>query len=64
MSYEDFIQKNIFDKVGMKNSYYANTYKIIPKRATGYQLYEGNYENAEYMSPTIPYAAGSIAINC
>lgn len=60
MSYEDFIQKTIFDKLGMKNSYYANTYKIIANRANGYQLYEGNYENAEYMSTTIPYAAGSL----
>lgn len=60
MSYEDFIQKNIFDKLGMKNSYYANTYKVIPCRASGYQLYDGNYENAEYMSTTIPYAAGSL----
>lgn len=60
MSYEDFVQKSIFDRLGMKNSYYANSYKIIPNRATGYQLYEGNYENAEYMSTTIPYAAGSL----
>ncbi len=60
MSYEDFIQKNIFDKLGMKNSYYGNSYKIIPNKANGYQLYEGNYENAEYMSPTFPYAAGSL----
>lgn len=60
MSYENFIQKNIFDKLGMKNSYYANTYKIIPNRANGYQLYEGNYENPEYLSTTIPYAAGSL----
>lgn len=60
MSYADFIQKNIFDKLGMKHSYYADTYKIIPNRANGYQLYEGNYENAEYMSTTIPYAAGSL----
>jgi CubicO group peptidase (beta-lactamase class C family) len=60
MSYNDFIQKNIFDKLGMKNSAYADTYKIIPNRANGYQLYEGNYENAEYMSTTVPYAAGSL----
>lgn len=60
MSYEDFIQKNIFDQLGMKNSYYANTYKIIPNRVNGYQVYESNYENAEYMSTTIPYAAGSL----
>jgi Beta-lactamase class C and other penicillin binding proteins len=60
MSYGDFIQKNIFDKLGMKNSYYADNFRIVLNRATGYQLYEGNYENAEYMSPTIPYAAGSL----
>lgn len=60
MSYADFIQKTIFDKLGMNNSYYANSYKIIPNRANGYQFYEGNYENAEYMSTTIPYASGAL----
>lgn len=60
MSYGEFIQKNIFDKLGMRHSYYADSYKIIPNRASGYQLYEGKYENAEYISTTIPYAAGSL----
>ena len=60
MSYGDFIEKNIFDKLEMKNSYYLDNYKIISNKAYGYQLYEGNYENAEYMSPTFPYAAGSL----
>ncbi len=60
MSYGDFIQKNIFDKLAMKNSYYADSEKIIPNRANGYQLYEGDSKNAEYMSTTIPYADGSL----
>jgi CubicO group peptidase (beta-lactamase class C family) len=60
MPYGDFIQTNIFDRLGMQNSCYANTYRIVPDRASGYQFYEGNYENAEFMSPTIPYAAGSL----
>lgn len=60
MTYGEFIQKNIFDKLAMKHSYYADSYKIIPNRASGYQLYEGKYENAEYISTTIPYAAGSL----
>ena len=60
MSYEEFIKKNIFDALGMSHSYYANSYTIVPNKVSGYQLYEGNYENAEYMSPTIPYAAGSL----
>jgi CubicO group peptidase (beta-lactamase class C family) len=60
MSYGNFIAENIFDKIGMKNSYYADTYRIIPNRASGYQLYEGEYENAEFMSAAFPYAAGSL----
>ncbi len=61
MSYGDFIHKNIFDKLGMKNSEYLDAYKIIPNRASGYQItQEGNYENADYMSPTFPYAAGAL----
>lgn len=60
MPYEDFIQTNIFDPLGMKSSCYANTYRLVPHRANGYQFYEGNFENAEYMSPTIPYAAGAL----
>lgn len=60
MPYGDFIQTNIFDRLGMKHSCYANPYTILPHRASGYQLYEGKHENAEYMSPTIPFAAGSL----
>jgi CubicO group peptidase (beta-lactamase class C family) len=60
MSYENFIQKYIFDKLGMKNSCYGNSDKIIPNRANGYQLNDSSYQNAEYISMTIPYAAGSL----
>lgn len=60
MSYEDFIQKNIFDKLGMKNSYYGSRSRIIPNRASGYQPSGEGYQNAEYLSMTLPYAAGSL----
>ena len=33
-SYADFVQENIFDKVGMKNSYYGSKTKLIKNRAT------------------------------
>lgn len=59
-TYGDFIRERIFEPLGMKHSYYADPYKIIPGKANGYQLYEGTYELAEYMSVTIPYAAGSL----
>ncbi len=61
MSYEDFIQKNVFTPLGMKNSSYGSKTKLIPNRASGYQpITEGTYRNADYLSMTLPYAAGSL----
>jgi len=61
MSYEDFVQKNIFTPLGMKNSYYGSKTKLIPNRASGYQPIEDKtYRNADYLSMTLPYAAGSL----
>lgn len=58
-SYADFIEKNIFGKLGMKKSYYGSMSKLIKNRASGYQNRNG-YINADYLSLTLPYAAGSI----
>lgn len=63
LSYADYIQQNIFDQVGMKNSYYGNFSQVIPNRAAGYQGQKGNYQNADYLSMTLPYAAGSLLSN-
>ncbi|MCC7054136.1 MAG: serine hydrolase [Gemmatimonadaceae bacterium] len=63
VSYGEFVRKNIFDRLGMKHSYYASNFTVIPSRASGYQLYEGNVENPEYMSPTVAYAAGALLSN-
>ena len=62
-SYADFVQKNIFDKVGMNNSYYGSMKKIIKNRASGYQQNGSEYVNADYLSLTLPYAAGSLMSN-
>nr|WP_321230753.1 serine hydrolase [uncultured Psychroserpens sp.] len=59
-SYADFIQTHIFDKVGMTNSYYGSMVNLIPNRASGYSQTETGYRNANYLSLTLPYAAGSI----
>jgi CubicO group peptidase (beta-lactamase class C family) len=60
LSYEDFIQKNIFDPLGMKHSYYGSTERIIPRRVQGYQEGRGGIVNAPFLSMTQPYAAGSL----
>ncbi len=57
--YEEFIQKRIFDVLKMENSSYGSKYTIIKNRASGYQKQE-DYLNANYISMTIPHAAGSI----
>ena len=59
-TYEQFIQKYIFDKLGMKNSTYGSNTKLIPNRAAGYSETENGFRNAEYLSMTLPYAAGSL----
>ncbi len=59
-SYENFIEENIFRKLGMTHSWYGSKGEIIPKRASGYQPAAGGFANADYLSMTLPYAAGSL----
>jgi CubicO group peptidase (beta-lactamase class C family) len=59
-SYANFIQKHFFDKLDMKSSYYGSMKQIIPHRASGYSDNSNGFENADYLSLTLPYAAGSI----
>ena len=58
-SYADFIQTAIFDKLGMKHSYYGGP-QIILNRANGYQGEAGDYSNAGFLSMSQPHAAGSL----
>ncbi|TVZ59064.1 CubicO group peptidase (beta-lactamase class C family) [Flavobacteriaceae bacterium MAR_2010_105] len=59
-SYADFIKTHIFDKLGMDSSYYGSMKQLIPNRATGYSSTQNGYENSDYLSLTLPYAAGSL----
>lgn len=58
--YAEFVQQRIFDKLNMNNSYYGSKSALIENRANGYQQGESGYVNANYISMTIPYAAGSL----
>lgn len=60
MSYERYISENFFKPLGMKNSGYDNTSSIIPGRISGYQKDNETYKNADFLSMTQPYSAGSI----
>lgn len=59
-SYEEFVRRNIFEPLGMKQSYYGSATRLIPRRVPGYSRGPGGFENAQYLSMTQPYAAGSL----
>lgn len=60
-SYADFLQENIFTPLGMKQTGYDVSARIIKNRAAGYARRGGEIVNASYMDMTIPYAAGALA---
>ena len=59
-TYEDYVREHLFEPAGMVNSLYGNDINIIMNRAYGYQQGEHGYENANFLSMTQPYAAGSL----
>ncbi|OED35835.1 serine hydrolase, partial [Flavobacteriaceae bacterium (ex Bugula neritina AB1)] len=59
-TYENYIEKNIFRKLDMNSSYYGSKKELIKNRADGYQVMNDDYVNADFLSMTVPYAAGSL----
>ncbi|HVP91055.1 MAG TPA: serine hydrolase [Terriglobales bacterium] len=62
-TYEEFVDAHIFKPLGMKHSCYGSTERVIPRRIPGYQMGNGAFVNAPYLSMTQPYAAGSLLSN-
>jgi D-alanyl-D-alanine carboxypeptidase len=61
VDYETFIESRIFKPLGMKNSYYDRSDRIIPGRVQGYAQVEDGFINAPFLDMSQPYAAGSLA---
>lgn len=59
-TYREFVEKNIFAPLGMKQSFYDDTARVIPRRVTGYSKSGDGYVNAAYLSMTQPHAAGAL----
>lgn len=60
MPYEEYIQKNLFDKAGMKDAHYCSESKIYPNQVTGYDGDSAGFVHKAPISHQWPYAAGSI----
>ncbi len=59
-TYEAFLEDRIFRPLGLKNTFYDHTDRVVPRRVRGYERGEGGFVNASYLSMTQPYAAGSL----
>ncbi|HWY70173.1 MAG TPA: serine hydrolase [Terriglobales bacterium] len=58
--YSEFVQQNIFDPLGMKDSGYDSNSAIIPHRAEGYTAKPKGLEHAGYIDMSIPFSAGAL----
>jgi CubicO group peptidase (beta-lactamase class C family) len=60
MTYPEYLEKNFFKPLGMTNSLFGSDSKIVKNRAWGYQPDGDGVKNADMMSMTLPYSAGSV----
>jgi len=63
MSYADYVQRNIFEPLGMKNSRFEINHEIVPNKVKGYTPDGDGWMNGPYISMTWPHAAGSLISN-
>lgn len=59
-TYEEFLAKNIFEPLSMRDTGYDHWDTILPQRAAGYELKRGQVFNADYLDMTQPHAAGAL----
>lgn len=57
LSYENFLRNNIFTPLGMTNSGYDSSTRVIPNRASGYAP---GPINAAYVDMSVPHGAGAL----
>ena len=60
MKYEDYVEKKLFEPLGMKRSMYCNSGENVERRAHGYQVLNGQVRRAPTNVHTWPFAAGSL----
>ena len=61
LSYAEYLRKNIFEPNGLTSTSFCDESAITPRRARGYRPGPpGQLLNANYISMTVPYAAGAL----
>ncbi|HZM25785.1 MAG TPA: serine hydrolase domain-containing protein [Gemmatimonadales bacterium] len=59
-TYEDYVEKKIFEPLGMKRSMYCNSSENVERRAHGYGVQNGIIRRAPVNVHTWPFSAGSL----
>ena len=59
-TYSQFVQENIFEPLGMRDSGYDSNSAVILNRASGYTPSDKGVMNAGYIDMTIPFSAGGL----
>ena len=60
MTYEDYVEKKLFEPLGMKRSMYCNSGENVERRAHGYGIQNGMVRRAPMNVHTWPFSAGSL----
>ncbi len=60
LEYAEFLEKNVFEPLGLRETHYLYNAPIVKNRAEGYEVREGDIVNDEPLSMRLPYAAGSL----
>jgi CubicO group peptidase (beta-lactamase class C family) len=58
--YVTFLQKNILDPLGMRDTGIDNDADILQSRASGYRIEAGTLRHADFIDMRIPFAAGDL----
>jgi len=60
MTYEEYVEKKLFEPLGMKRSMYCNSSENVERRAHGYGVQNGVIRRAPTNVHTWPFSAGSL----
>ena len=63
MSYENFVEKNIFEKLDMKHSFYDHPEEVVKNKIPGYDRDSLGYKSAAYMTMCAAFSAGGLRSN-
>ncbi|MEP0871496.1 serine hydrolase [Trichocoleus desertorum AS-A10] len=58
--YAEYVRSHLFEPLGMTSSGYDTDWDILPHRASGYDLTDTGYGNAEFIDMSVPTGAGGL----